>query len=449
MKLFIIFISALLNLSLEVFSQSNTSDNHPLSIGDNIPNLTINNIINYKTKSAKLFDFKGKLIILDFWATWCTPCTSALPRLDSLQKIFGDKIVIIPVSELRNHDDETKVRALLKKIGLPNLLSIIEDTELEELFPHNMIPHDVWIDANGKVISITSSDEVTYSNISKALNNESFTLEQKKDQMGFDWSKPLLVNGNGGVDSGFSYRSIFTNEIKGIPGLNAFFREEDGKSKSFIYTNGGFLNLFYCVYSMWRNPANFNCRCVFIEEGNRRYMLKGDEWKKFESKFGVHCYNLTLPHPVTDSIFFRKYVLEDLNRLLPYIGSIQKAVIPSLVIIRTQNHNPKDLLSSDDSIPKIIYKGGIITKIRNKPFDELLAALRMYPDTPPIINETGYSTEKINMVLNLKESYDEAFNKPLDINYVRTALRKYGLDIIEANDRLVDVLVLAKKQVED
>ena len=63
-----------------------------LQIGQVVPNVTLTNLQNYKDASgkaattAKLSDFKGKLLILDFWATWCAPCVAAIPKLENLQK---------------------------------------------------------------------------------------------------------------------------------------------------------------------------------------------------------------------------------------------------------------------------------------------------------------------------------------------------------------------------
>jgi thiol-disulfide isomerase/thioredoxin len=441
----IILLAALILITIArmLAQDNNEKKTVPLGIGDIVPDVMIKKIINYKSNTARLSDFKGKLIILDFWATWCTPCVDAFPRMDSLQKAFGDKIIVIPVSEARNSDNEMKVRAVLEKIKLPNLLSVIEDVKLGALFPHNIVPHDVWIDANGKVISITSSNEVTYENVYKAVNNYPLVIQQKRDQMDFDFAKPLLVGGNGGADSAFLYRSMLTKHIDGIGGGGRFVRQKDGTGRMGVFPNSNFLTLYYSVYTMYRHPFCFNVKRVLFESGGKQSIITQEAFRK--SNFKLYCYNLVLPNPVSDSLFFRKYMLEDLNRLSPYNGSIQKALVPSLVIVRKQDHNPQSLLSSDDSIARTIRKEGFVVRIQNKPFNELLNVLSMYPDTPPIVNESGYSTEKVNMDLNLKESKDDAFNKPLDINAVKAVLNKYGLDIIDANDRPVDVLVLTKK----
>jgi cytochrome c biogenesis protein CcmG/thiol:disulfide interchange protein DsbE len=49
-------------------------------------------------KDVKLSDYKGKIVIIDFWATWCPPCRKGIPDLVELQKEYKDNLVVIGIS---------------------------------------------------------------------------------------------------------------------------------------------------------------------------------------------------------------------------------------------------------------------------------------------------------------------------------------------------------------
>ncbi len=166
-------------------------DIKPLTIGDKVPDITITNVYNYRSSTIRLSDLKGKVVILDFWAVWCTGCVLAVPKLDSLQKEFQNRLQVILVNEQgekNSAENEFKTRAFFHKwmkksngtFTLPYALKRID--RLDKLFPHIFIPHYVWISAEGKVLAITSSEEVTYQNISTLLKGFPSAMPLKSDK---------------------------------------------------------------------------------------------------------------------------------------------------------------------------------------------------------------------------------------------------------------------------
>ncbi len=64
-----------------------------LKVGDTLPDLASFQL------DGKLPDaLKGKVVIVDFWASWCLPCAKSFPVLDELQKKYGDKLVVLAVN---------------------------------------------------------------------------------------------------------------------------------------------------------------------------------------------------------------------------------------------------------------------------------------------------------------------------------------------------------------
>jgi thiol-disulfide isomerase/thioredoxin len=157
------------------------SQNRELHLGDTMPDFEIKKIINYKTSSTRISQFKSQLLILDFWATWCAPCIGSFPKLDSLQKKFSNKIQILPVT----YEDSILVTKFLnrmvKSIGiLP--ATVTNDYILSKVFKHSSLPHYVWLDSNRKIVAISDGDAVTSNNISAFLNHDIVNVKMKVDE---------------------------------------------------------------------------------------------------------------------------------------------------------------------------------------------------------------------------------------------------------------------------
>ncbi len=76
--------------------------------------------VDMEGKPAKLSDFRGKVVVLNIWATWCTPCREEMPTLDNLQAIFADQPVIVLALSVDRGGPE-RVRAFLEEIGVQRL----------------------------------------------------------------------------------------------------------------------------------------------------------------------------------------------------------------------------------------------------------------------------------------------------------------------------------------
>ena len=71
-------------------------------------------------EDVSLDDFKGKLLILNFWATWCAPCRKEMPSLDSLQSNSNfDNLKIFPIN--LGQENLSKSDSFFKEIGIQNL----------------------------------------------------------------------------------------------------------------------------------------------------------------------------------------------------------------------------------------------------------------------------------------------------------------------------------------
>lgn len=89
---------------------------------------------------------KGRVTVLDFWATWCGPCLRAMPKLDALAARHPEVDVIAV-----NLDDAAAARAMFDQRGWTKLVLVADDGAVSRRYNVSTIPHTVVIDASGIV----------------------------------------------------------------------------------------------------------------------------------------------------------------------------------------------------------------------------------------------------------------------------------------------------------
>lgn len=186
MKLSICLL-ALLCLVLSGCAQSQTG-NKPLKVGDTIPYIILTDVVNFPVSEIQLSSYKGKLLILDFWATWCNSCVRTFPKLDSLQTRFAKKLQFVLINNLitsGNTNEQVKTfftnRTNMAQ-AVRNIPVCTDSTmRFKQLFPYKFIPHYVWIGPAGNILAITDSKAITVTNIRKAIQGKTLSLPVKKE----------------------------------------------------------------------------------------------------------------------------------------------------------------------------------------------------------------------------------------------------------------------------
>lgn len=102
----------------------------------------------------KLEEYKGKIVVLNFWATWCVPCASEMPLLNEMQKRYKDKIIVLAAS-IDDPADRDKLKPFLHKHKADGLTLMVGPTldTLSDFGMGSALPATVFFDAEGKIVS--------------------------------------------------------------------------------------------------------------------------------------------------------------------------------------------------------------------------------------------------------------------------------------------------------
>lgn len=116
----------------------------PAQIGTEAPQFTVTD----SQHTVSLHDFRGKTVVLNFWATWCPPCVEEMPSLVALQKDMSDKVVILAVS---TDVDEGAYQQFIRDHHVDLLTVRDAANKSNSLYGSYKFPETYIIDKDGKI----------------------------------------------------------------------------------------------------------------------------------------------------------------------------------------------------------------------------------------------------------------------------------------------------------
>jgi cytochrome c biogenesis protein CcmG/thiol:disulfide interchange protein DsbE len=104
-------------------------------------------------RRVKMADYAGKVLVLDFWATYCPPCREEIPELIELQRRYGSKGLHIVGLNVGGSDDRPLVPQFVRDYRIQYALGY-PDTELVNLYlgRNDTIPQTIVFDRKGKLV---------------------------------------------------------------------------------------------------------------------------------------------------------------------------------------------------------------------------------------------------------------------------------------------------------
>nr|WP_315398911.1 redoxin domain-containing protein [uncultured Sphingobacterium sp.] len=402
-----------------------------LKIGDQVPDILINNIINNDKRSIRTSDYKDKLLVLDFWDTTCSVCIASMPKLDSLQKVFGDQIKLLSVTwqpeEMITKFFKTN-RFLTEHKPPVHRASVVDDRALRTYFRYETNPHVVWI-YKGKVVAITGGEYITNKNIQTILDGKAVDWALKTEffdsTISFVTINPLWKDASDSPNFGYS---VLTGQATYVPQEGGIHFKQDSvhnQTRVAIFNQD-----IYSAYQILLRQTK-----LFTEEGTvsgldffpspGRIVLEvtNPELYLYKKEYGAYtdwnknnqiCYE-QVKNGFVDQMTMAKLAVQDLNTRLGINGRYEKRKVKCLVFVKTDKP-VTDTLDLDK-------KGTPIWHI-------VFMQLNMGLKHPPALDETGFKGG-----LNMRP-YDGT------IAGLRKEMQRHGLDLIEA-EREIEVLVIS------
>lgn len=130
-----------------IYSQDDFETSTLLKVGDVVPEFIVNSIDGDPLSSN---DFKGKVVLINFWATWCPPCRAEFPVLQKeiYDKIKNENFVVAAISRKEKKDT---VEQFLNKTKYTFPIYLDSDAAVYKLFANKYIPRNFVVGKDGKI----------------------------------------------------------------------------------------------------------------------------------------------------------------------------------------------------------------------------------------------------------------------------------------------------------
>jgi thiol-disulfide isomerase/thioredoxin len=147
--------------------------------GDQAPEIALEQLLQAPDGTKVTWEsLKGKVVVLEFWATWCTPCVASIPHMNELAETFKDKPVqFIAITE----EDENQMRKFLAKKPIRAWIGLDTDESVFRAYGVKGIPHTVVVDKSGRIATITYPSALTSQLLNDVLAGRKPTVPPRGD----------------------------------------------------------------------------------------------------------------------------------------------------------------------------------------------------------------------------------------------------------------------------
>lgn len=235
-------------------------------VGEKIPDYVFKTLLNGDKKPFHVGK-QTKPLLLEFWATWCSPCLPAMKKLEVLQTKYGDQLEILTISS----DDPKK---LIRYIENTNTrLKIASDSTHTKAFHYTHIPHTILIDKNGYIQAITTPEKVADEIIEALISGKTITIaEDSNEASEFVLHKEFKNN---------DYQFTLTSENKKLGFKNEIKRDENNEPIALEFNNVSAYRLLCDIYQLSSVARIYSDKPISTK---KKYCFKLEQASSHEKK---------------------------------------------------------------------------------------------------------------------------------------------------------------------
>jgi thiol-disulfide isomerase/thioredoxin len=109
--------------------------------------------------TVRLSELKGKVVVLNFWATWCPPCRAEMPALEQAQSALGSKgLLVLGVNQM---EDASVVASFMRSINLDFAIALDANGAVSRAYRVSALPTTFFIDRDGVIRDVVYGGPMT------------------------------------------------------------------------------------------------------------------------------------------------------------------------------------------------------------------------------------------------------------------------------------------------
>ncbi len=287
-----------------------------LTLGSRFPDIVIRNISNAPVKEFYLNKaVDKKLLILNFWGTWCSPCIPEMDSLAKLQKTNAGKIQVIAISD---DSEERKGKYLQKK---PSSIWLATDTSytLYNMFDLAFVGQSAIINSDKKIVALVRTDSINQQMIDKLLRGDSV-----KQSVGTKQAAIRTGEDPFGVDSLMEHSFTIRGYKKGQFSMSKRYLDDPYRGRRASWFNVSIGSLYRAAYGIKSyQKQEFYDSSVSEKEVHSHDMKNTD---------ALYCLDLLVSPAQKDSLYF--FMQQYLNDYTPVKVRLEKRNIEVYVLKR-------------------------------------------------------------------------------------------------------------------